>query len=417
MRDDIGGSLILKARLALAVRGALNLCLHGMRNLLFLRRKAPAAPRCIVAHLIGNIGDIVVAIPALIALRQQYPESRLVLFTSAGERGRKLAGAKELLEGASFLDDVEVYATEEIRSPRSALGLLRRLRRFRPDLFVSLPPCNISPMNVVRNMLFARLTGARFGIGFEVVTLFLFSYEQACYTGLYPTEIARNLGHLRELGITAAPERFEFAPVADEELKRVAEVAESHQPFVAICPGGKQVGHRWPLECFITVARYLKHERGLKVVTVGSEGERELCGQLLDAIGGGLNLAGELSLLGTAELLSRALFLLTNDTGPMHLAAARGTPVVAVYGSKDLAGRWYPHGSGHELFRAQVACRQCLFAEQEYDHCVRQIEVADVLAGCQRLLSRLNYDGQSEASKITASVIDKEGEPEQQLVH
>jgi ADP-heptose:LPS heptosyltransferase len=377
-----------KARFALALKAALNFWLRVFRDLLFLRRQAPRDPERIVVHLIGNVGDIVVAIPALVALRERYPESRLILFTSAGERERNLVGAKELLDGASVLDGIEVYATEEIRRPGDGLALLRRLRRLEPELFVSLPPCNISPSSVVRNLLFARLTGARFGVGFEVVTLFLFSYEQAQYTGIYPSEITRNLGHLKELGIMSPAVRFEFGPLEAEELRRIETVAQQNSSFVAVCPGGKQVGHRWPIERFIAVANYLKRERGLNLVTVGSPVERELCDELLNAVGGGINLAGELSLGGTTELLSRALFLLTNDTGPMHLAAARGTAVLALYGSKDLAGRWHPHGEGHELFRAQIACRQCLFADEEYDHCVRQIQVEDVIAGCRRLLER-----------------------------
>lgn len=413
MSDSLSKTVIFKARFALAIRSALNVCLRLTRNLVFLRSRPPRNPKCIVAHLIGNIGDVVVAIPALIALRERYPESRLILFTSAGERDKRLAGAKELLEGASFLDDVEVYATEEIRQPRSAVGLLRRLRSLQPELFVSLPPCNISPSNVLRNLLFARLTGARFGVGFEVVTLFLFSYEQALYTGIYPSEIKRNLGHLKELGVESPAEKFEFGPLDAAELRSIEDAAGQQTPFVAICPGGKQVGHRWPVERFIAVADYLKRERGLNLVAVGSEGERELCDEVLKAVGGGINLAGKLSLRGTTELLSRALFLLTNDTGPMHLAAARGTPVVAVYGSKDLAGRWYPHGVGHELFRARTACRQCLFADREYDHCVSQINIADVLEGCRRLLARLNYEGE----RVAHAGISLEEEKHQQLVH
>jgi ADP-heptose:LPS heptosyltransferase len=290
MSDALSKQEIFKARFALAIRGALNLYLRWVRNLLFLRRTPPRHPKCVVAHLIGNIGDIVVAIPALIALRERYPESRLILFTSAGARGKKLAGAKELLEGASFLDGVEVYATEEIRHPRSALGLLRRLRQLQPDLFVSLPQCNITLNNVMRNMLFARLTGASFGVGFEVVTLFLFSYEQAQYTGIYPSEIERNLRHLKELGVTSPVVKFEFGSLDEEELRRIDVVERMNSPFVAVCPGGKQVGHRWPIERFIAVARYLKQESGLKLVTVGSQAERELCDELLGAVGGGVNL-------------------------------------------------------------------------------------------------------------------------------
>lgn len=391
VRDELSKTGVAKARFAFAVQRAINLCLRWLRNLVFLRRTPPPDPECIVAHLIGHIGDIVVAIPALVALRERYPESRLILFTSAGHSKQGLAGARELLEGVSFLDELEVYGTEEIKHPKSAWALLKRLRAARPDIFVSLPPCNISPSNIVRNLLFARLTGARFGVGFELVTLFLFSYEQAQLTGIYRSEIARNLGHLRELGVASPAVRFEFSPLKERELERIVETAAQAHPFVALCPGGKQVGHRWPAERFIEVARHLKQEHGVQLVAVGSAKERELCEQVLQASGGGTNLAGELSLRSTMELLSHALFLLTNDTGPMHLAAVMGTPVAAIFGTKDLAGRWHPHGEGHELFRARVACRQCLFAAEEYDHCVKEIGVEEVRAGCERLLKRLGY--------------------------
>lgn len=399
MSDALTRKEIFKARFAFGVRRALNLCLWVARNLVFLRRQPPREPQCIVAHLIGHIGDIVVAVPALVALRERYPGCRLVLLTSAGHSKLGLAGARELLEGASFLNALEVYGTEEIKHPKSAWRLLKRLRAYRPDLFVSLPQCNISLSNILRNLLFARLTGARFGVGFELVTLFLFSYEQAQLNGIYQSEIARNLGHLRELGINSPAVRFEFSPLAERELERIVEVAAQAHPFVALCPGGKQVGHRWPAERFIEVAKYLKHEHGLHLLAVGSAKERELCESVLEQSGGGTNLAGELSLRSTMELLSHATFLLTNDTGPMHLAAAMGTPVVAIFGSKDLAGRWHPYGEGHELFRAQLACRQCLFAPEESDHCVGQIQVAEVLAGCERMLERIGYQRNSVVLK------------------
>ncbi len=403
MSEKLSKTGVMKARFAFAIRRAINLCLRGLRNLVFLRLTAPRNPKCVVAHLIGHIGDIVVAIPALVALRERYPESRLILLTSAGHSQQGLAGARELLEGVSFLDELEVYGTEEIKHPKSAWALLKRLRAARPDLFVSLPPCNISLGNIIRNLLFARLTGARFGVGFELVTLFLFSYEQAQLTGIHKSEIARNLGHLSELGVASPAARFEFSPLEESELERIVETAAEAHPFVALCPGGKQVGHRWPAERFIEVASYLKQQQGLQLVAVGSAKERELCERVLQASGGGTNLAGELSLRSTMELLSHALFLLTNDTGPMHLAAVMGTPVAAIFGSKDLAGRWHPYGEGHELFRAQLACRQCLFAAEEFDHCVTRIQVAEVQAGCERLLKRLGYqrrDVKSSAAPI-----------------
>jgi ADP-heptose:LPS heptosyltransferase len=389
-----------KARFALACKGALNLFLQLMRDLLFLRLSPPRAPRCIAVHLIGTVGDIVVSIPALIALRGRYPESRIVLFTSAGGRESGHAGARDLLEAASFLDGIEYYVTEEVRDLKGMLNLLRRFRRMRPDLLVSLPPCALPFNSVFRNLLFARLTGAHFNTGNSLTNLNLFTQAQARVKGLYQSEVLRKAGQLRELGIDSPTLRFEFGPVREEELRYLARVLKPHLPFVALCPGGKQVAHRWPAERFSEVAKRLRSEMNVSLVAVGSEKERELCQAVLDDAGGGLNLAGELSLKATAHLLSKASLLLTNDTGPMHLAAAVGTRVVAIFGTRDVAGRWYPYGEGHRVFRAELVCPQCLFAPEESGHCVQKIQTDEVLHACLEVLKERLRDRPASEVKL-----------------
>src|SRR5438067_13800437 len=91
-----------KARSALTIKCAPNLPLHAIRAVVFLRLQPPREPARSVVHLIGNVGDIVVATPSLIALRERYPTSRLVLITSAGERKKKLVGAEDLLARVWF---------------------------------------------------------------------------------------------------------------------------------------------------------------------------------------------------------------------------------------------------------------------------------------------------------------------------
>jgi ADP-heptose:LPS heptosyltransferase len=389
-----------KAQFAAVVKSALNFCLRFMRVLLFLRLRPPLNPKRIAVHLIGNVGDIVIAIPALIALRERYPESYLMLFTSAGHRDKNLAGAYNLLEGVKFLDRIEPYALEDISHPKGILNLLRRFRRLRPELMVSLPPCDIPFISVARNLIFARMTGARFAVGYDHINMWLFPFAQAQRFGTLPSEISRNFRHLRELGVDTSKVRFEFGPVDEAEKRRIQNVLQGRKPFVVLCPGGKQAGHRWPAERFAEVASRLRRLHGINLVAVGSMKERELCQEVLDHAGGGINFAGEISLRGALEVLSQARFLLTNDTGPMHLAAARGTPVAAIFGTKDFAGRWTPYGEGHEVFRAVLYCQQCLFAPEESDHCVKQISVEEVYAGCLRLLERASHrrrNGSSES--------------------
>jgi ADP-heptose:LPS heptosyltransferase len=252
-----------------------------------------------------------------------------------------------------------------------------------------LPPVLSTPRDLVRNQIFAWASGAGFVSGLQVDLLNIFLSDQAMVLGERPREVDRLLASVRELGISSARVRFEMAPPDEEERARIGGlVADIGGSFAALCPGGKQTGHLWPAERFAAVGARLRSETGLRLVTIGSEGERPTCEQTLAMAGGGIDLSGRLSVLGTADLLRHARLLVTNDTGPMHLAAAFGTPVVAIFSSRDLAGRWYPYGPGHEVFRAKLVCEECLFAPVRTDHCVRHISVDDVWAGCLRVLSR-----------------------------
>jgi ADP-heptose:LPS heptosyltransferase len=376
-----------RASAAFLARDATNAALGTLRTALFPLGRPPRDPRTVVVHLVGNIGDIVVATPALIALRTRFPRARLVLVTSPGPSG--LAGASDLLRGASFLDEIVEYPLSDARSLHGALGVLRRTRALRPDLLVMLPPSMVKPQTLARNLAFARLTGARYVVGLELSTFPAFFIDQARARLLWEHEVDRYVRLLRPLGVPAAPIEFEIPPPDSREL-RILEELEARRNFVAFCAGGKQQGHLWPLERFGAVAARVRRETGREIAAIGGPAESAGCEQLLRLAGGGISFAGRLSVRGTAQLLRRADLLVTNDTGPMHVAAAVGTPVVAIFASRDFAGRWYPYGGSSEVFRARLVCEECLFAPTRTDHCVREIRVDDVWAACTRLLRREN---------------------------
>ena len=377
----------VRAHTAFVARDVADAALRAARFALFLRDKPPRNPRGIIVHLVGNIGDIVVAIPTLVALRERYPHARITLLTCRG--ADHLPGARDVLSGARWVDNIEEYALRDVRSAHGLFRLLGTVRSLRPDLFVLLPPAHWSVHVVARNQLFARACGATFVSGLKVDLLNIFLSDQAKVLGERPREVDRLLESIRELGISTADVRFELAPPKEGERALIGEqLAALGGPFAVLCPGGKQVGQLWPSENFAIVGDRLRREAGLRLVTIGSEAERSTCQRTLVIAGGGVDVSGRLSVLGTAELLRHAQLVVTNDTGPMHLAAAVGTPVVAIFSSRDLAGRWYPYGPGHEVFRARLVCEECLFAPVRTDHCVRHISTDDVWKGCLRVLAR-----------------------------
>ena len=128
----------------------------------------------------------------------------------------------------------------------------------------------------------------------------------------------------------------------------------STRPFVGVLPGAARgPSKRWPPDRFASVAARLAEENGCRVLVLGTRAERDLCEGMAHAAGpAAVSLAGETSLRDVACLLSLCRVVLCNDSGGMHLAAAAGTRVVAVFGMTDPETTG-PLGSGHALVLAE----------------------------------------------------------------
>ncbi|HZI65361.1 MAG TPA: lipopolysaccharide heptosyltransferase II [Thermoanaerobaculia bacterium] len=159
-----------------------------------------------------------------------------------------------------------------------------------------------------------------------------------------------------------------------------------NRPLVLLAPGAAfGWTKRWPAERFGQLGRLLL-ERGLLCAVVIGPGEEPLAEEARVAAGGYLPALGaDLDPMGVAALAARARAVVSNDSGPMHLAAAVGTPVVAFFGPTD-PGRTGPTGVPSEVLDRYVFCSPCYRKECPYRHeCMREIGVEDVLAAVMRL--------------------------------
>lgn len=366
------------ARIAQLSLCLINKAIRGLRNILFLSTRPPTQANRIVVHLVGNIGDIVVAIPALSALRNKFKDAKILLVSSGGNVA--LPGASDILQGSTLVDSILQYIDKDVRSLANQRRLLNKVRAFRPDLVVMMTHSRLRTFGVLRNLVFARLSGAQFAVGLERASVSFGLAAQSARRHVH--EVDRYLGLLRELKVQNSPIDFPLQRPRSEEEARIAAL---NVPIAVMCPGGKQVAHRWPKENFAAIGRMLA-SRGLNVVLVGSAEDASLCSAIVREIGTGQSLAGELTLAGTNWLLRRASIMVSNDTGPMHLAATSNTPTVAIFGSGDFRGRWYPFSSACTAIRYQSYCPKCLFAKKITDHCVRKIPIGVVQAACENLL-------------------------------
>jgi heptosyltransferase-2 len=156
--------------------------------------------------------------------------------------------------------------------------------------------------------------------------------------------------------------------------------------IVALAPGAAYGGaKRWPPERFASLALELAAD-GVPTVMIGSGGDRDTAAEVKQAAPQVIDLVGRTDLSQLAGVLALARTLVSNDSGAMHLAAAVGTPVTAVFGPTDERAT-RPLGERHAILTANVWCRPCMLRECPLDHrCMRDIDTTQVVAAARRVL-------------------------------
>lgn len=169
----------------------------------------------------------------------------------------------------------------------------------------------------------------------------------------------------------------------------------SSQPrTLLVHPGSRSPFRLWPPESFGEVCRRAGSELGARVVLIAGPGEKAVLQAVFSRAGSAAVVIGEaLAIPRFAALVSLCDLLLCHDSGPMHVAAAVGTPIVALYGSQD-ATVWRPLSDRHTVLQPPMPCRNCVApgvcvpGDSYRNHCIRNLAVDDVFAAVRRQLAR-----------------------------
>jgi ADP-heptose:LPS heptosyltransferase len=348
----------------------------------------------ILVYRAGMIGDAIVAVPAIQALRRAYPQASFALMSVGGVPGR--LDACGVLREFGWFDELITYEPGVVRSVRALAALCARVRQFGADMVVYLGSERNSLARILRDRLFFLLAGTTRFVAHVSDSV---SWYGALKTGdaIRPYEVDRLLQIARGAG-AAAPGRVRFdLPLGDAVRTRIDRLLSQHgldaaTRLVAICPGSAQPAKRWPVDRFDAIARRLLDEPGTAIIVIGGEHEAAIGREL----GAGWprrrwwNAASTLSVLETAELARRCALYVGNDTGAMHVAAAVGTRCVAVFSAHGPAQQWHPYGDGHLVLRSAPECRNCFLSECTYHQskCLTAISVEQVWDACQQALGR-----------------------------
>lgn len=333
------------------------------------------------------IGDVIHTLPALCAVRRRHPEAHLAWLVEEG--------AVEALRGHRSLDRLLIWRRASARRAyregdrwaplREMLRLSRELRDTRYDLVIDFHALLKSSIWVV---LARSPRKAGFGPGMEHSEgSHIFLNERVPAISMEVHALDRGLHLLRSLGIPVGPVCYDF-PILEENAKEAQRLLEGsgireNAPLVAIHPMALWPTKLWLEEAFAEVADRLL-AGGVQVVFTGSESDREpldhICRNLSRRA---VRLDGRTGLKTLAAIYRRADLVISTDTGPMHLAAAVQTPVVALFGP-TAPWRTGPYGSGHTVLRSGVSCspcfrRRCLTTRHEFMACMRRITPDQVI--------------------------------------
>lgn len=350
------------------------------------------------------VGDAVMSVPALRELRRVLPGARLTLATRPWAVG--------VFDGTDFLDDLLVV---EDSGAGGAWRQARAWRERRFDLAVLFP-------NAFGPALVAALARVPARVGYATAgRSFLLTHplpvppwrgqrHEVFYYLNVVDELARRLGldgrsearprgqrhgHTDDRARVEAHEgpRAELH-VSDERRRAALELLRGHglsvgRPVVALCPGSTNSrAKRWPAERFAALADLLAEEAGAQVLLVGSGEEAEVSAEVARAARSRpLDLTGRTKLAESAALLSVCDLLVTNDTGPAHLADAVGCPVVVVFGPTDPVTT-RPFSERAVVVRRPPDCAPCMLRDCPIDHrCMTAVSPRDVFAEAARVLA------------------------------
>lgn len=328
------------------------------------------------------VGDAVMTTPAIGVIREYFPQAEITLLANPI--------VAELFSPHAWVDRVIRFDRKGAhKGITGRLRLAAEVRKHSFDMVIVLP-------NSFDSALVPWLAGipVRLGKNSDGRGLLLTRRYNPDKRAAKGHEVQYYLDLVRHFGITGLARDPQLTVTTQEEQQSASRLAKAGiEPgdfLIGINPGAAfGSAKRWYPERFAEVARRLAHEWNAKVVIFGGPGETDIAAAIEQELAGTcLNLAGKTTVRELMALIRRCNFFVTNDSGPMHIAAALGVPLVAIFGSTDHTGT-SPFTDKAVIVRKNVHCAPCKLRECPTDHrCMTEVTADDVVTAARKLMGR-----------------------------
>jgi heptosyltransferase-2 len=329
----------------------------------------PSSASRLVVRATNWLGDAVMSLPALRAVREVFPRAHLAIVARPW--------VADLYARERAIDEVIAFSAKSWSEKREFAA---RLREMRFDAAILLP-------NSFDSALVMWMAGIAERIGYRrdargmLLTRAIEPPEAGDiprHERFYYLELLRRAGMIEKFPAVGPIELDCRDEACAAGVARMAELG-IERPAIGVSPGAAYGNaKRWLPERFAEAAASAARTRGASVLVFGSAAERELCQQVTEAIPGARNLAGATTLREFLDLVAACSLFLTNDSGAMHVASALGVPVAAVFGPTDDTTTG-PSGRVTRVIREHVECSPCLLRECPIDHrCMTRVTAQTV---------------------------------------
>lgn len=352
---------------------------------------------------LDTIGDVIMTAPAMRALKSNHPDRRITLMTS--EAGATVAPLIKDIDEVIVYDAPWLKATQPRLDSAPEYAMIERLRQAKFDAAIIF---TVYSQNPLPSAFLCYMAGIPLRLAhchenpYQLLTHWVKDPEP---DQLIRHEVRRQLELVASVGCPVEallPEQESIAPsflnIPDSTLHQVQWLlVESgvnlQRPWIVMHPGATAASRRYPAEGFAQAARQLVQDAGIQIIFTGTRPEAELVASIRQQMAvESFSLVDRLTLTELSALLKLTSLLVSNNTGPVHIASAVGTPVVDLYALTNI--QHTPWNVPNRVLFHDVPCRLCYksICPQEHHHCLRLVEPEQIVQAALELLNLFTAD-------------------------
>jgi 3-deoxy-D-manno-octulosonic-acid transferase/heptosyltransferase-1 len=353
-----------------------------------MKKKSQTVNRILIVKM-SSIGDVVHALPFLAVIKKTFPGAPVDWLVEES--------ASAIVKGHPDIERVLVFkrsswnrmwklSSEMVNHAKAVFSFFRELRKFRYDLIVDL-------QGLLKSGFMTGMAkgGRKVGMSGGREGSWLFLNEKPVPVDYDEHAIDRYLRVAAYLGCETGGWKAPI-PVGDSDKKPVddwlSQSRDGDMPLVAVNPMARWETKLWKPESFAELADRIQRSLSCRVVFTGGREDRSVIEDIISRMHTKAdNLAGRWGLRESAYLYAKCTMLVSTDTGPMHMAAAMGCPVVALFGPTDRK-RTGPYGKTHVVIGADLSCSPCFRKQCDEPVCMTDISVDRVFEAVQTIFKK-----------------------------